>query len=91
MKISKSSGPEGIDPRVLKEVSKSLCTPLGRIFVTSIKAGLLPDDWKCEDITAIFNFKEGNKKIAGNYRPISITSIVCKFKETLVREGQFSG
>ena len=83
-KISKSPGPDGIHPRVLKEVSMSLCTPLARIFETSNKTGLLPEDWKCANITAIY--KKGNKKVARNYRPISLTSIVCKLMETLVRE-----
>ena len=42
LNISNSLGPDGIHPRVLKEVSMSLCTPLARIFETSIKTGLLP-------------------------------------------------
>jgi hypothetical protein len=62
----------------------SLCTPLARILETSNKTGLLPEDWKCANITTIF--KKGNKKVAGNYRPISLTSIVCNLMETLVRE-----
>jgi hypothetical protein len=62
----------------------SLCTPLAKIFETSIKTGLLPEDWKCANITAIF--KKGNKKVAGNYRPVSLTSIVGKLMETLVQE-----
>ena len=84
MKISKSPGPDGIHPGVLKEVSMSLCTSLARIFETSNKTALLPEDWKCANITAIY--KKGNKRVAGNYRPISLTSIVCKLMETLVRE-----
>ena len=84
LNISKSPGPDGIHPWVLKEVSMSLCTPLAKIFETSIKTGLLPEDWKCANITAIF--KKGNKKVAGNYRPVSLTSIVGKLMETLVQE-----
>ena len=59
-KISKSPGPDGIHTRVLKEVSMSLCTPLARIFETSNKTGLLPEDWKCANITAIY--KKGIRK-----------------------------
>jgi hypothetical protein len=62
----------------------SLCTPLAKIFETSIKTGLLPEDGKGANITAIF--KKGNKKVAGNYRPVSLTSIVGKLMETLVQE-----
>jgi hypothetical protein len=42
----------------------SLCIPLARILETSNKTGLLPDVWKCANITTIF--KKGNKKVAGN-------------------------
>jgi hypothetical protein len=31
-------------------------------------------------------FKKGDHKYAGNYRPISLTCIVCKVLETIVRE-----
>ena len=55
LKISKSPGPDGIHTRVLKEVSMSLCIPLARIFETSNKTGLLPEDWKCANITAIYH------------------------------------
>ena len=44
LNISKSPDPDGIHPGVLKEVSRSLCTPLAIIFETSIKTGLLPED-----------------------------------------------
>jgi hypothetical protein len=64
LNISKSPGPDGIHPRVLKEVSMLLCIPLARILETSNKTGLLPEDWKCANITTIF--KKGNKKVAGN-------------------------
>ena len=84
LNISKSPGPDGVHPRVLKEVSKSLCIPLAKIFDTSIRTGQIPEDWKCAYITAIF--KKGNRKVAGNYRPVSLTSIICKLMESIVRE-----
>ena len=84
LKISKSPGPDGLHPRVLKEVTKSICLPLSIIFQASIDTATLPEDWKCANITALF--KKGNKKVAGNYRPVSLTSIICKVIESLVRE-----
>ena len=44
----------------------------------------LPDDWKSANITAIF--KKGSKKDAGNYRPVSLTSIIVKIMESLIRD-----
>lgn len=84
MNISKSPGPDGIHPRVLREISSTISTPIAIIFQTSISTGELPEDWKCANITALF--KKGNKKVAGNYRPVSLTSIICKLMESLVRE-----
>ena len=54
----------------------------------SLNTGSLPQDWKTANITAIH--KKGNKTTAGNYRPVSLTSIVCKVMETLVRESLMS-
>ena len=65
LNISKSPGPDRVHPRVLKEVSKSLCIPLAKIFDTSIRTGQIPEDWKCAYITAIF--KKGNRKVASQH------------------------
>jgi hypothetical protein len=46
--------------------------------------GLVPQLWKEGNITALF--KKGDKAEPGNYRPVSLTSVVCKTMEKLVRE-----
>jgi hypothetical protein len=46
--------------------------------------GLVPQQWKEGNITALF--KKGDKAEPGNYRPVSLTSVVCKTMEKLVRE-----
>ena len=83
LKISKSPGPDALHPRILFEIRDEICEPLSIIFNTSLRTGVVPQDWKSANITAIY--KKGSKKIAGNYRPISLTCIVCKLMETLVR------
>ena len=40
--------------------------------------------WRSAIISAIF--KKGYKCQAGNYRPVSLTSVACKVLESLVRE-----
>ena len=50
----------------------------------SLETGTVPVDWRCAAVSPIF--KKGSKKLAENYRPISLTSIVCKILESLVRE-----
>jgi hypothetical protein len=43
----------------------------------------VPDSWKEGNITALF--KKGDKSNPGNYRPVSLTSVICKLMEKLVR------
>ena len=82
--VNKSAGTDGIHPRILKELSCVLCEPLKIIFETSLKHGKLPTDWKSADIAAIF--KKGKKNSVCNYRPVSLTSIVCKLFEKILRD-----
>ena len=45
---------------------------------------MVPYDWKKGGISPIF--KKGSKNIAGNYRPISLTCVLCKLMESLLRD-----
>ena len=80
----KTPGADNIHPKVLKELSNSLAKPLTIIFNKSIENSVLPKDWKMANITAIF--KKGDKSSANNYRPVSLTSIVCKILESIIRD-----
>ncbi|VDI15770.1 Hypothetical predicted protein [Mytilus galloprovincialis] len=81
LKVEKSPGPDRIHPRILKELAESISTPLCIIFNQSIRNSTVPSRWKEAQISAIF--KKGKKCIAGNYRPVSLTSVVCKVMEKL--------
>ena len=39
--------------------------------------------WKEARVSVIY--KKGNKKLAGNYRPVSITSVLCRILEKPIR------
>ena len=54
------------------------------IFKTSIRSGTLPDEWKLANVTTIHN--NGHRQMAGNYHPISLTLVVYKVLESIVRE-----
>ena len=84
LKVNKSPGPDTISPRVLKEAKCELVGPLTLLFNESLQSGLMPDEWKLANITPIF--KKGSKTLPCNYRPISLTSVVCKMLETLIRD-----
>ena len=81
---NKSSGPDGVHPRILKEVANEIADPLMKIFQRSIHESKLPRIWKSATVTAIH--KKGSTSSPGNYRPISLTCIPCKILESLVRD-----
>ena len=81
---NKSPGPDKISPRVLKELHNELALPLAYLFNLSLIEGKLPSAWKHAEVTAIF--KKGNKSDPGNYRPVSITSIICRILESFIRD-----
>jgi hypothetical protein len=84
LKTDKSPGPDGIHPMVLKECAETLSSPLSVIFKKLLHAAKVPKEWKCANITSLF--KKGTKSDPANYRPVSLTSVVCKVMEGLIRE-----
>ena len=44
----------------------------------------IPEDWKIANVIPIF--KKGDRDKCGNYRPVSLTSIVCKILESILRD-----
>ena len=89
LNINKSPGPDNMHPKVLKELASVLIDPLFIIFNISLRLGKIPSAWKLAAITAIFKNK-GNKQSAGNYRPVSLTSIACKIMESIIRDSIMS-
>ena len=79
----KSMGPDEINPLLLKTMTKVFSEPLARIFQQSVNSGKIPKVWKDARVTPLF--KKGNKSDPGNYRPVSLTSVVCKCLETIIR------
>ena len=47
-----------------------------------LNQGMVPQEWKKALVTPIH--KKGNKKLASNYRPVSLTSITCKMMEKIM-------
>ncbi|KAK4811373.1 LOW QUALITY PROTEIN: hypothetical protein QYF61_027602 [Mycteria americana] len=78
----KSMGPDGIHPRVLREVPDVVARPLAIIFEKPWRSGDIPDDWKRANVLFIIPiYKKGPKEDPGNYRPISLTSVPGKVME----------
>ena len=84
LNTNKSMGPDGLHPRVLKELSPIIATPICAIINKCFQEGKLPNDWKQANVCCIF--KKGDKADPGNYRPISLTNIICKITESFVKD-----
>ena len=84
MQDNKSPGVDGIPPKLLKESVEQISTPLAKLFNLSLEERIVPSEWKEANITPLF--KKGSRNKPENYRPVSLTSVVCKLLETLIRE-----
>jgi hypothetical protein len=67
-----------------KETRDEIAPLLARIFRESLRTGVVPRDWKEAKVVPIF--KKGSKTSAGNYRPVSLTSICCRIMEGMIRD-----
>ena len=77
-------GPDGWHPITLKNVADIVSTPLSVLFQMSLSESIVPSHWLQAYITAIH--KKGAKNLPENYRPVSMTSIICKLMESIVRD-----
>jgi hypothetical protein len=66
--VNKSCGPDGLHPKMLKELSATISKPITIIFNSSMCQGLVPKLWKEGNITALFN--KGDRTEPGNCRPV---------------------
>ncbi len=76
LEVRKAMGPDGISGFILKECRKQLMEPVFDIINCSLKTGRVPKEWKRAKIVPVY--KSGKTDEPLNYRPASMTSIVCK-------------
>ena len=88
LNVNKSPGPDKVHPRILRECANELAYPIHKLFVRSMKEGRVPSKWKEAEVRPIF--KKGKKSSPGNYRPVSLTSLLCKLMEGLVRATMYA-
>ena len=81
---SKSPGPDGMHPRVLRELKDQIAEPLCQLYRLSLQHGILPKEWKTGWVSPIH--KKSSRLIPSNYRPVSLTSVVCKIMEQIIRD-----
>ncbi|GAB0183449.1 mitochondrial enolase superfamily member 1 [Grus japonensis] len=78
----KSMGPDGIHPRVLRELAEVLTKPPSIIYQQSWLTRELPVDWRLTSVTSIH--KKGQREDLGMYRPVSLTLVLWKVMEQII-------
>ena len=82
LRPNKAAGPDEVRPIVLRELRVEIAPVIQLIFEKSLATGKLPSDWTKANVSPIF--KKGNKGDPSNYRPISLTCILCKVMEHII-------
>ena len=84
LKPNSAPGPDKLWPRVLQKLAEVIALPLSIIYSKCLAEASVPLDWKAANVTPIF--KKGSKGSSGNYRPVSLTCVLCKVMESLLRD-----
>ena len=79
---SKAPGPDKIQNYVLKECASEVTTAVTCLFQKSLDSGTLPDGWISANIAPIY--KKGDRHLAENYRPVSLTCVLPKLLQHIV-------
>lgn len=81
---NKAAGVDGLNSTFLKHGVDGIVKPLVKIFQESLSTGKVPEDWRLANVSALY--KKGSKKDPGNYRPVSLTSQICKIFERVLKD-----
>lgn len=79
---SKGAGMDGIPAIFVTSCPEELAKPLTYIINCSLRTGIYPSQWK--DALVIPVYKNGDRSLISNYRPISIISVFAKIFELAV-------
>ena len=82
LNANKSYGPDGISPKFIKLAGNSLVKPLTKLYNLSLSSGKVPKLWKQANVVPLH--KKDSKQVMGNYRPVSLLSILGKILERIV-------
>ena len=83
MNPNKAAGSDGFLPKVIKAVNEGVAPHLHQLFNRSLETGEVPGDMRIADVTPIY--KKGPPENRGNYRPISLTSVIGKLLEGVIK------
>ena len=88
LNANSSPGPDNIPNRLLIESHDVILPSITRFFNNLLRSDTIPNDWKKSNIVAIH--KKGYLTLPNNYRPISLTSSLCKILERNIHNKMLS-
>lgn len=82
LKLSSTCDYNGFNHNILKKTAEGLSRILSAIFSQSSSNSSIPSDWRMAKVIAVFKSCERSSPL--NYRPISLTSTICKLLEHVI-------
>ena len=70
--------------KVLHILADVLDEPMSQVYSMLPVVGCVPNIWRTDNVCPVF--KKGSKGDPGNYRPISLTCILCKVMDRNIRD-----
>ena len=84
LNTNKSYGPDEIPPNLIFKLAEILSEPLTILLNSSLRSGKIPREWKTAVISSVS--KKGSRNFPGNYRPISLTCVLCRIMESFLKD-----
>jgi exonuclease III len=82
LNVTKACGPDGVSGRFLCFAAPFISASVTALFNQSLNSAEIPTDWKSAIVHPVY--KKGDKSLPLNYRPISLTCVLCKQLEHIL-------
>ena len=79
---NKATGVDKISSKIIKIASPAIADSLTHIFNQAVTLSSFPDEWKTARVVPLY--KNGQRNLAGNYRPISVLPVISKIMEKIL-------
>ena len=79
---NKATGVKKISSKIIKIASPAIADLLTHIFNQAVTLSSFPDEWKTARVVPLY--KNGQRNLAGNYRPISVLPVISKIMEKIL-------
>ena len=84
LNVSKATGLDGLSAGFSKDGANQISSAIANIINLSLYSGRIPDDMKTARVVP--HYKKNSKSEPGNYRPVSILTVMSKILEKTVHK-----